>query len=74
MRGLGTAGAEVLVVVAIAGASAGLLEVDAEGSAIEEKERAVGSTGGDLVQAVPRGGGRALDDLVGVAAQADGAG
>jgi hypothetical protein len=74
MRGLGAARTEVLVVVTIAVASAGLLEVDAEGSAIEEKERAVGSTGGDWVQAVPRGGCRAVDDLVGVAAQADGAG
>jgi hypothetical protein len=64
----------VLVVVTIAGASGCLLEVDAEGPAIEEKKGAVGSTGRDLVQAVPRGSGRAFDDLVGVAAQADGAG
>ena len=73
MTGLGTARTDVLVVVAAAGAS-GLLEVDAERSAIKEKEGTVAPTGGDCVQVVPRGGRCALDDLVGVAAQADGAG
>jgi hypothetical protein len=63
----------VLVVVAIAG-TPGLLDVDAERPAIEEKKGSVGSTGGDWVQAIPSDGSRALDNLVGVAAQANGAG
>jgi hypothetical protein len=45
MRGLCASRAEVLVGVAIAEASIGLLEVDAEGSTIEEKEGVIDSVG-----------------------------